>query len=114
VVQESLREPSVLDEVTILGRKKGRDWNLLRVGVEGQLLPEVVEKVRQNLRTEAGVPFYAHFYRAGELIVVFPERTFRLTPRKGTWRPAVAYGRSVGIPAEQLEFAPCTFEDETY
>jgi len=114
VVEESLRDPSILKEVEILGRKKGTAWTLLRIGIEGVDSCRVFERIRQNLKIEDGVPFYAHFYRRGELIVVFPERTFRLTPEKGTWAPAVTYGRSVGIPADQLDFLPCRFEDETY
>lgn len=114
IVEESLRDSSVLNTVAILGRKKGRDWNLLRVGVQEKLLPKVIEQVQRNLRVENGVPFYAHFYRSGELVVVFPDRVFNSTPDKGMWGPAVSYGRSVGIPPEQLDFAPCRYEDETY
>jgi hypothetical protein len=114
IVEESLRDPSVLETLAILGRKKGRDWTLLRVGIEERALKMMVNRLRQNLITVNGVPFYAHFYHPGELIVVFPERVFRVTPEKSSWEPVVTYGKSVGIPAEQLDFAPCRFEDETY
>jgi len=114
IVEESLLESSVLRSVKVLGRERGRDWTLLRVGVAGSALEIVVERIRRNLKTENGVPFYAHFYRLGELIVVFPERIFRMTPSKDTWAPVVSYGKSVGIPLEQLDFMPCRFEDETY
>jgi hypothetical protein len=60
------------------------------------------------------VPFYAHFYRPRELVVVFPDRVFRLTPQKQSWGPAVAHGRAAGIPQEQLDFHPCRFEDEAW
>jgi hypothetical protein len=114
IVEESLRDRSVLDAVAILGRKRGRDWTLLRVAVEARELSATIGLVRRGLKVVDGVPFYAHFYRSGELIVVFPDRVFRLTPQKQTWGPAVAYGKSAGIPTEQLDFMPCRFEDETY
>ena len=114
IVEESLRDPSLLEGVTILGRRRGRDWTLLRVGVTRGPLKSVIEREQRNLKTEGGVPFYAHFYRPGELIVIFPERVFRLTPDRATWGPVVAYGESAGIPPEQLDFSPCRFEDETF
>jgi hypothetical protein len=114
IVEESLREPSILRSVSVLGRKRGRDWTLLRVGVSEGVLQETIESVRRNLKVVNGVPFYAHFYRSGELIVVFPDRVFRITPNKDTWAQAVNYGKSVGIPLDQLDFLPCRFEDETY
>ncbi len=114
IVEESLRDPSVLDAVTILGRKKGTNWTLLRVGVEDQNLPSAIERVQQSLKVEGGVPFYAHFYRRGELIVVFPDQVFHVAPQRDTWTPVQAYGKSRGIPAEQLDFSPCRFDEETY
>lgn len=58
--------------------------------------------------------YYVHFYRNQELIVVFPQKTFTLTPERESWRPAVEYGKAVGIPEEELNFKPCRFEEETY
>jgi len=114
LVEEGLTDLSVLKSVTLLGRKRGREWSLLRVGLKGRLLPTVIERLQASLRVESGVPFYAHFYRLNQLIVIFPDKVFRLTPEKATWTEVVAYGRSVGIPVEQLDFAPCKFEDETF
>jgi hypothetical protein len=112
IVEEGLRDCSIADAVRVLGRKQGKDWSLLRVGVEAKLLPRVIQRLQRSLKVENGVPFYAHFYRFGELIVVFPDRVFRLTPQKDTWGPALAYGRSVGVPLAQLDFEPHRFEDE--
>lgn len=114
LVAEGLGDRSVLDTATVLGTKRGRDWTLLRVAVAEERLSTVIVRIQQSLRVEGGVPFYAHFYRARELIVVFPDRVFRLTPQKESWGPAVAYGRSVGIPRAQRDFNPRRFEDEAY
>ncbi len=114
IIKESLRDQSILDKMQILGIKKSRSWTLLRVRIRETELGRFVGLIRRNLLAERNLPYYAHFYRDGKLIVVFPERTFRLKPDKNTWAPVVSYGRSIGIQEEELDFKPCKFEDETY
>ena len=114
IIQESLVDRSVLRNVRILGHEKGGEWTLLRVGVTSRGIATTIHRIQPRLRIVDEVPFYAHFYRRDELIVVFPRRTFRLTPERATWGPAVRYGRSVGISEDELDFKPCRFEDETY
>ncbi len=75
---------------------------------------KIIPLVQKNLLEENGVPFYAHFYRNDELIVVFPDRVFYLKPDRSAWTPAVTYGKNLGIPEERLNFKPAKFEDETY
>jgi hypothetical protein len=113
IVKESLKDESVLNKMKILGQKKGTKWTLLRVGVNENKIDEVVELVQKNLISEP-MRYYSHFYRDGKLIVVFPKKIFHLTPKKETWRPAIDYGKSTGIPEKELDFKPCRFEEETY
>jgi hypothetical protein len=87
---------------------------MLRVQIDENQLERLVKLVQTNLLIENNVPYYAHFYRKGELIVIFPERVFRLRPDKESWGPAVRYGKSLGISERELDFKPCRFEDETY
>jgi len=114
VILEGLSDPSVLKAVRILGQRRAAEWTLLRVGVPSRNLSSTLHRIQRRLRIVNGVPFYAHFYRKNELIVVFPRRVFRLRPERSTWGPAVSYGGSQGIPEEELDFDPCRFEDETY
>ena len=114
VIKQGFQDSSLLDTLRILGRKQAGAWTLLRIGVTRSSFERTVRRVQRNLRSENGVPFYAHFYLPGELVVVFPQKVFRCRPGKATWSRAVNYGRSVGIPAEELDFRPCRFEDETY
>lgn len=115
IVQESLTETSILDSVRILSRKKGETWTLLKVEMEesnsGSFLENLQHKLKDN---EAGVPYYSHFYRSGELIVIFPGRIFHMTLEKGTWADATSYGTSRGIPPEQLDFYPYKEEQEEF
>ena len=115
VIKESLSDQSVLKAMTLLGKKVSADgWTLLRVGVEGEMIDEVLKRVKASLLTEDGVPYYAHFYRDDELIVVFPRKLFYVTSKKETWGTVVDYGVSNGIPRDQMDIRPCRVEDETY
>lgn len=113
VIKESLKDQSVLNKTKILGRKKSVKWTLLRVSVNENKINEVVGLVQKSLVTEPA-RYYAHFYREGKLVVVFPKKIFFLTPKMETWRPAVDYGKSLGIPEKELDFKPCRFEEETF
>jgi hypothetical protein len=112
IIKEGLRDQSILNKVKILGKKKAGECTLLRVGVGKNEINQIVKLVQKHLVTQPA--YYAHFYRNQELIVVFPRKIFILTPNKETWKPAVDYGKSVGIPEEELDFKPCRFEEETY
>ena len=48
-----------------------------------------------------------HFWEPGkdEVLVVFKSKTFDIKHSdKSTWSEAMAYGKSIGIPEEQLDF----------
>ncbi|MCL5783429.1 MAG: hypothetical protein M1476_05925 [Candidatus Thermoplasmatota archaeon] len=114
IIMESLSDKSILDSLKILGRKDGRIWTMLRVGVETGKFQGVIKSISRNLMVVNGIPYYAHFYRRNELIVVFPGKIFFMTPDKETWQPVLDFGKSNGIPEQELDFFPCRFEDETY
>jgi len=103
-----------LSEMTILGTKTGHNWTLLKVGIEAKAISRVIREIQRNLLTENGVPYYAHFYRGEELIIVFPGRTFQASPEEDSWKEAISYGESVGVPRAELDFRPCRFRDETF
>lgn len=112
IVKEGLKDQSILKKLRILGEKRTEDWTLLRVSVSENEINNVVKLIQKSLVTKS--TYYAHFYRNRKLIIVFPQRTFTLTPNRETWKPAIEYGKSVGIPEEELDFKPCRFEEETY
>ena len=55
IIQESLRDPSVLRNVTIPGTKQGKDWKLLVVSVQDSRMDSVLELVKSNLKTDEGI-----------------------------------------------------------
>ncbi len=60
-----------------------------------------IERISRSLKEK----WYAHFWNDREVVVAFKDRIFKFNhDKKETWKPAVDYGLSLGIPAEQLDF----------
>ena len=114
IVREGIRDQANFGSMKILGQKTGRNWTLLKIGIQPRSLTSVISEIRANLLFEKGVPYYAHLYRDNELIVAFPAKVFRISPDKKSWREAVSYGKSLKIPLNELDFKPCRIEDETF
>ncbi|HVM58947.1 MAG TPA: hypothetical protein VMT80_01290 [Candidatus Paceibacterota bacterium] len=98
IVLNSLDSPSVLDEIEILNRTKDEDWELVDIHATR-------EQILQLSKHLVPGPWYMHFWNGDDVLVVFKERYFDIKySDKTTWIPAVAYGKSIGIPEEQLDF----------
>jgi hypothetical protein len=108
IVKEGVRDISIFQNIRVLSRQTGKDWTLMKVGVSPKGINKIISSAQTNLVIENGIPYYAHFYRDNELIVVFPSKVFRITPDRATW------GESLGIARKELDFRPCWVEDETY
>jgi hypothetical protein len=92
-------------------RKSTRNsWTIFGVIVPEAEIGGVIKKIQKNLLQNK--PYYAHFYRKDDMIVVFREKVFRIKPDKSTWAEAVKYGMNKSIPQEQMDFFPARFEDE--
>lgn len=102
----SFKDPHFLGRFKLFAKRKSvtNPWVLHGVVVPSNKIDEVVREIQANLIPNA--PYYGHFYRDSELIVVFKNIVFRITPNRSTWQEAIEYGRSLGIPDEQLVFEP--------
>ena len=103
----------------IIGKKNflGGIITLYKVEVNPSDLEYIISSLQSNMATHfffRKMEFYAHFYREQELIAVFKQKIFRMTPCLDSWDEAIMYGREIGIKPEQLDFKPCRVEDETY
>jgi len=119
IINVSLKDKSLLKSLEIIGQKKALlNWLVLyKVSIRPDSLDSTILNLQSNLveRFWFYVPhFYCHFYRDDELIVVFKKKVFRVKTDPATWQNVIAFGISLGIPAKQLDFHPCRFEDETY
>ncbi len=112
IVNKSLKNESVVDTWNVIGKKKG-NWVLYKVSVNEDDLNSFIKKLQSNMAKGA---WYAHFYNknGSKIIVVFKEKVFETSNNKENLNKIVQYGKSLGIPLEQLDFIPSTFTSETY
>lgn len=108
IIEQSLADPSYLDEVEVVRRQRdpGGSWVFLLVRVPEARAREAFARLRAALPPDER--WYAHFFRGSELVVVFRDAVLSMTTDPATWTEAVAHGRALGIPAEQLDFVPHT------
>jgi hypothetical protein len=112
IVDKSLKNKELIKKLNIIGsRKSSNGWILLKISFPERDLNKMIKIIQENLVSK---DWYAHFYRNDELIVIFKDKVFNVTPDKSTWKPVIEHGLSLGIPIEQLDIKPCRFEDETY
>lgn len=104
IVQESLIDDRILNEFEIVKYKVTNDddhekrWHLISV----QDTEEQINKLSANLKPGK---WYAHFWSDDDVIAIFPNRIFYFKHSdKSTWVKALEFGKSLGIPKEQLDF----------
>ena len=104
-------DKAFLDGLKAIGRKEDDDWVIMKIELPDQGIGKAAKRIQDNMKDG----FYSHLYAEdGRLIIIFKNRMFDAEADRSTWKRAIEYGKSVGIPAEQLDFYPCKFEDETY
>ena len=108
VIENSLRQPDAISQSIIKTRRRG-SWTFLLVSVPENELDAHIRRLQANMVTDD--EWYAHYFRGDELIVVFRDAAFPVAVDPASWGPAVTYGLSVGVPAEQLDFTPRTAPD---
>ncbi len=108
VISEGLEEPSLISDFEVfkariskkdleLGEGKRGRWHLYHVYATSSQIDSLIGQLRPG--------WYCHFWQGESLMVVFRGKKFRMMARdKSTWKEAIAYGRSVGIPEVELDF----------
>ncbi|MFQ6049780.1 MAG: hypothetical protein ACE5J0_01945 [Candidatus Paceibacterales bacterium] len=114
IIEESLKNPKVLENYKILRTKFSpkQNWHLHIVEIS-----EPIEKAIKEIQEAmvADKPYYFHIYDEGKtLIVIFKKKVFYLNPLdQSTWQEAREYGASkLNIPPEQLDFYPTKISEE--
>src|SRR5258708_2804287 len=104
VVLESLIDDRILNDFEIVGFKVTNEedsssrWHLFTVLVA----EENIKKFSNNLKHQK---WYAHFWNNDNIIAVFPNKMFNFKYSDiKSWKKAVEYGKSLGIPEERLDF----------
>ena len=119
IINISQRDKSIFKTIDILGKRKYLFGLLIlyKVKVASNKLADVIKALQNNLSDRIlfkKQEFYFHFYRDNELIIVFRDEIFKVSPDKSTWLEAIAHGRQLKIADKQLDFIPNRFEDENY
>ena len=100
IIENSLVDKGILDKVQIQKTRQAGDWVLHDVLVEESQISELSKAL-------ASGPWYIHLWQSGQddVKVIFKGKVFDIKfSDKSTWAGAVAYGKSIGIPDEQLDF----------
>lgn len=110
VIEESLKDKSVLDNYKIIRIKKSGSWHLHVLEISNA--EEAIKDIQAAMVSDQ--PYYFHIYDEGKnLIIVFKEKYFLIDPNnQSTWGDVIKYGLSLNIPKEQLDFYPQKIADE--
>jgi hypothetical protein len=116
IVEESLQDKSLLQEVKILQtivEKVTRDhqtpwlskWTLHRVEISEKMIDDFNQKISRALESER-TAWYADFHNQKIHYVIFPNKIFAvdLQESKPDYKPVKEYGLQLGIPDYQLDF----------
>ncbi len=104
IVEESLEDNRILNDLNIIGFKISNDenpadrWHLYTVKVTKDDIQKFSKYIKPG-------KWYIHFWNDNDVIAVFKDKIFEFKyDNKETWKNACDYGRSLGIPEEQLNF----------
>ncbi len=113
ILDKEFKDSQFVNTFRIFNKRKSStdsDWILFGIEVEDQKLSETINAIQENLKEDK--PFYAHLYNNEKLTIIFKKKIFYITTDVSTWNEFVDYGKSLGIPEEQLKVSPIRFEDE--
>jgi hypothetical protein len=114
IVDLAFTNPKFPESLKLFAKRKSssNEWYLFGVEVPDDTITQVVSGVQSNMKSDK--PYYTHFYNEEEVIVIFKNKVFRVTPHVSTWKPIIEYGLELKIPEEQLDFWPNRFQDEIH
>ncbi|MDD2785607.1 MAG: hypothetical protein PHS79_01785 [Patescibacteria group bacterium] len=103
IVEESLQDNRILNDLHIIGVEISQDenpanrWHMYSVLVTR----EDIERLSVTIKPK----WYMHFWKDRDIVAIFQGKQFEFNyDDKSTWAQAVEYGLSQGIPKEQLDF----------
>lgn len=113
IVDKSLIDLNLLNKLNVINQKTDGGWILYKISVASTNIDNTIKEIHGNM-VEGN--WYFHFYNkdGSKLIIVFRDKTFETNNNPSNWTPIIEYGESLGIPIEQLDFVPNTFDSERY
>ncbi len=119
VIEESLKDKSVLKNVRILSTKVEKvterhktpwltQWTLHKVEIPEEDVARVAEELSKAIDDTHKGSWYADYKTEKEHYIIFKNKVFHITDRtsKAQYDEAKRYGISLGIPEYQVDFHP--------
>ena len=118
IIEESLQDPSVLSELTILETRVEpvtpehqtpwiEQWTIHRVAVREERAAQVAKRLSEALDGEHSHAWYADFKNEAVHYVIFLHKVFPVSRNsEEQYAEVVEYGKKLGIPRYQLDFSP--------
>lgn len=100
IIENSLANKDILKTLQIDRTWQDDDWILHSVRIDEGRVADLSKSLDNG-------PWYIHLWEPGkdDVIVIFKNKVFKIKlSNKSTWVDAVNYGKSIGIPEEQLDF----------
>lgn len=119
IIEESLTDKSVLDEVRIISTKVEpvterhntphlKQWTLHTVEIESANADLIAEKLSKALAGKGNSSYWYADYKNDELVyIIFLNKIFKIErDNPAGFKEARKYGISLGIPEYQVSFSP--------
>lgn len=100
VIENSLSNKEILKKLRISKTWQSGDWTLHSVSLDEDQIQELSRSLDNG-------PWYIHIWYQGEddVKVIYKDKIFDIKfSDKTTWVDAIEHGKTLGIPAEQLDF----------
>jgi hypothetical protein len=98
IIEQSLTDADILKILKVIKTWTDEDWILHDVVVTEEDISHIQRSLIEG-------PWYVHVWHDNEMVIIFKEKIFRVDRfDTGTWNDAIAYGLSIGVPREQLDF----------
>lgn len=100
IIENSLTSKDILSRFKINKTWQSGSWVLHDVLIEEDQIFELSKYLENG-------PWYIHVWQPGNdnVKVIFKNKVFGIKfSNKSSWADAVSYGKSIGIPEEQLDF----------
>lgn len=109
LIAEGLDDPKVINDLSVY--KAIITDDTMAIDYDGNIgrwhiyYVKISKKEIDELQKHLLYGWYAHFWRGNTIIVVYNDKQFKIKKNdKSTWQEAVSYGKSQGIPENELDF----------
>lgn len=109
MIAESLEDPSIINDFEVhkaqISKKEHEVDNKGNKSRRHSVWVKASEEQIERLQTQIKQGWYCHFWRNNEIIAIYRSRKFMfLSVDKLTWKEAIDYGKSIGMPGNELDF----------